>query len=133
MKILQDSHPKVVDAIKKRLLHLQKDGAPLNVILIHGIILLTITVIKPSILDVPYHNGSIFKASDNFFVGGYNDILTGQKERQHELHKKHQMTGRLNVKNHSSEKHIASKNTTYHPHSMSILTRCRWCLHPVTR
>jgi hypothetical protein len=66
MKMLQDRHPEVVDAIKKRLLHLQKDGAPLNVITIRGIILATITIMKPSILDVPYRDGSTFKASDDF-------------------------------------------------------------------
>ena len=64
--MLQDRHPEVVDAIKTRLLRLQKDGAPLNVISIRGIILATITIMKPSILDVPYCDGSTFKASDDF-------------------------------------------------------------------
>ena len=40
------------------------------------------------------------KPLTTLFIGGYNDILTGQKERQHELHKKHWMTGRINAKNH---------------------------------
>lgn len=66
MRIPQDRHPEVVDAIKKRLLRLQKDGAPLNVISICGIILATITIMEPSILDVPYRDGSTFKASDDF-------------------------------------------------------------------
>jgi hypothetical protein len=64
--MLQDRHPEVVDAIKKRLLRLQKDGAPLNVISIRGIMLSTITIMEPSILDVPYRDGSTFKASDDF-------------------------------------------------------------------
>ena len=65
--MLQDHHPEVVDVIKKRLLHLQKDSAPpLNVISMHGVILATITIMEPSILDVPYRDGSTFKASDDF-------------------------------------------------------------------
>ena len=64
--MLQDRHPEVVDVIKKRLLRLQKDGAPLNVISMRGVILATITIMEPSILDVPYRDGSTFKASDDF-------------------------------------------------------------------
>ena len=52
--MLQDRHPEVVDAIKTRLLRLQKVSALLNVISVRGTILATITIMKPSILDVPY-------------------------------------------------------------------------------
>ncbi|KAI9448652.1 hypothetical protein F5148DRAFT_988066, partial [Russula earlei] len=59
-------YPDLVEAIKSRLLHLHKDGAPLNVVTMCGVLLAVITIMKPSILKLPYHDGSTFKSSDDF-------------------------------------------------------------------
>ncbi|KAF8193422.1 hypothetical protein BJ912DRAFT_241100 [Pholiota molesta] len=59
-------YPAVCEAIKARLLSLREAGAPLTVITMRGIMLAVITVMEPSILDLPYRDGSTFKASDQF-------------------------------------------------------------------
>ncbi|KAF4617264.1 hypothetical protein D9613_005664 [Agrocybe pediades] len=59
-------HPDVAKAIEGRLLSLQKANAPITVVTIRGIILATITTMKPEMLEARFSDGSTFKASDSF-------------------------------------------------------------------
>lgn len=52
--------------IKRRLLALRNVSAPLSVITIRGVMLATIMLMKPIILEVQYRDRSTFRASDNF-------------------------------------------------------------------
>jgi hypothetical protein len=45
---------------------MREAGAPMTVITIRGVMLATITIMKPIILELPYRDGSTFKASDTF-------------------------------------------------------------------
>jgi hypothetical protein len=62
----KDKHPDVVDAIKSCLLQLRGNHAPLTVITMRGVILATVTTMRPEILQAKFGDGSTFKASDTF-------------------------------------------------------------------
>ena len=62
----QSGYPEVVDAIKARLTALRQAGVPLTTISTRGILIATIIRMAPEILKRKFHDGSTFRASDNF-------------------------------------------------------------------